>query len=84
MNGNKFLLDTNTILYLLNGDETLADFLFEKQLYISIISEIELLAYKNITQKEQQKIEYFIAELGVINITQEIKNKTIEVKKKIV
>ena len=42
----------------------------------TIISEIELLAYKNITQKEQQKIEQFIAELVVINITQEIKNKT--------
>ena len=31
MNGNKFLLDTNTILYLLNGDKTVADFLFNKQ-----------------------------------------------------
>ena len=29
MNGDKFLLDTNAVLYLLNGDETLADFLFE-------------------------------------------------------
>lgn len=33
MNGNRFLLDTNTVLYLLDldGDETLADFLFEKE-----------------------------------------------------
>lgn len=53
MNGNKLLLDTNTILYLLNGDETLADFLEQKELYISVITELELLSYKNITATEQ-------------------------------
>ncbi len=41
MNGNKFLLDTNTVLYILNGDKTLADFLFEKHLYISIITKLQ-------------------------------------------
>ena len=49
MNGNKLFLDTNIILYLLNGDETLAELLNQKQLYISVITELELLAYKNIT-----------------------------------
>ena len=38
MSGNQLFLDTNIVLYLLNGDETLADFLQEKQLYISIIT----------------------------------------------
>ncbi len=44
MNGNKLFLDTNIILDLLNGDETLAEFLNGKQLYISVITELELLA----------------------------------------
>lgn len=43
MNGNKLFLDTNVILYLLGGDETLAIFLDKKQLYISVITELELL-----------------------------------------
>ena len=73
MNGNNFLLDTNAVLYLLNGDETLADFLFEKQLYISIITEIELLSYKKITAKEQKQIQGFINELEILNINQAIK-----------
>jgi hypothetical protein len=77
MNGNNFLLDTNAVLYLLNGDETLADFLFEKQLYISIITEIELLSYKKITAKEQKQIQGFINELEILNINQAIKNTTI-------
>ncbi len=35
MSGNSLLLDTNTFLYLLAGDETLAEFLNGKKLYIS-------------------------------------------------
>jgi hypothetical protein len=30
MGGNKFLLDTNAILYMPGGDITLSEFLFEK------------------------------------------------------
>ena len=41
MNGNNLFLDTNIILYLLNGDQTLADLLDGKKLYISVITELE-------------------------------------------
>jgi predicted nucleic acid-binding protein len=81
MSGNKFLLDTNAVLYILNGDETLINFLFEKELYISIISEMELLSYRNITEKEKQSLEEFLKELIIINIDEKIKLNTIEVKK---
>ena len=81
MSGNKFLLDTNTVLYILNGDKTLADFLFEKELYLSIISEMELLSYKNISVQENQKIEEFLDEFICVNIDENVKLNTIEVRK---
>lgn len=81
MSGNKLLLDTNAVLYLLNGDETLADFLEGKELYISIITELEILSYKKITEAEQLKISEFLGELIIINITNEIKKITIELRK---
>jgi predicted nucleic acid-binding protein len=81
MSGNKLLLDTNAVLYVLNGDETLANFLFERELYLSIISEMELLGYKNITEKEKQTIEEFLKELIIVNVDEKIKVNTIEVKK---
>jgi len=81
MSGNRFLLDTNAVLYILNGDETLINFLFEKELYLSVISEMELLSYKNITAKEQQTIEQFLSEFTIVNIDEKIKLYTIEVKK---
>ena len=59
MNGNKLLLDTNAVLYLLGGDETLATLLNGKDLYLSIISELELLSYKKISLREQKIITSF-------------------------
>ena len=81
MNGNKILLDTNAVLYILNGDETLTSFLNGKALYLSIISEIELLSYKNISQKELKGVESFLALPTIENISEEIKCKTIEIRK---
>jgi len=81
MSGNSCLLDTNTVLYILNGDETLADFLFEKQLYVSIITEMELLAYKNITAAEEQTIEKFLNDCIILGIDNKTKLNSIDVKK---
>lgn len=55
MSGTKFLLDTNVVLYLLSGDETIAELVNGKQLYISFISELELLGYGEITTLERTK-----------------------------
>lgn len=81
MNGNKYLLDTNAVLYILDGDETLINFLFEKELYLSIISKMKLLSYRDITDKEKQTVEEFLKEFIIINIDEKIKQNTIEVKK---
>jgi len=81
MNGNKLFLDTNIILYLLNGDKTLAEFLNQKQLYISVIIELELLAYKDITNKEEKVIIDFIRQCKVISFNNSIKNETIRIRK---
>ena len=81
MNGNNVLLDTNTILYFLSGDQTVADFIKDKKLFISIISELELLSYKNITTRDYKAITSFIKEIHVENISQEIKEETIRIRK---
>ena len=82
MTGNSLLLDTNTVLYLLAGDETLAEFLNDKKLYISIISELELLGYNKLTTKDIKALKIFIEELQVENISEEIKNITIDIRRR--
>ena len=81
MSGHKLFLDTNIILYLLGGDQTLANFLNQKQLYISIITELELLGYQGITKKEEKVITEFLAQCKVITINNSIKDETIRIRK---
>ena len=81
MSGNKLFIDTNIVLYLLNGDQTLAELLHEKQLYISFITELELLAYQGITKGEQKIIEDFVNQCKVITFNNRIKKETIRVRK---
>ncbi len=57
MSGNDLFLDTNIILYLLNGDTTLADLLDQKRWYLSFITELELLGYNKLTLKDRKIIE---------------------------
>lgn len=81
MNGAKLFLDTNIILYLLNGDETIADFLYQKQLYISVITELELLGYKGINKEEEAVVKEFVSQCKVVNINSKIKETTIDIRK---
>jgi predicted nucleic acid-binding protein len=81
MNGNNFLLDTNTILYLLSGDLALAKLLQDESLYTSIITEMELLSYKKLTAKDLLHIKRFLSEVEILGLSVKIKNRAIQVKR---
>ena len=81
MSGNKYLLDTNAVLYILNGDKALAELLNGEKLYVSIITEMELLSYRDITAKEKQQIKNFLTGFIIVQIDDEIRDQTIEIKK---
>lgn len=82
MNGNSLFLDTNIVLYLLSGDKTITDFLDKKTIYISFITELEVLGFKELTKEQEQKIREFLAETTIIDINSEIKKLVIELRKK--
>jgi len=81
MSGNSIFLDTNIVLYLLSGDETIADFLNNKIVYLSFVTELELLGYKGINASEKLKIESLLAESTIIDINSEIKKIVVELRK---
>ncbi len=82
MSGNRFVLDTNAILYILNGDAALADLLYGERLYASIISEIELLSYPSLSPKEEMQIRDFLSEFEVVSITEAVRDQSSVVRKK--
>lgn len=81
MSGNSLLLDTNTVLYFLEGDQTLADFFKGRKLYISVITELELLSFNNFTQSELKVLTSFIDQLHVENINDQIKSIAIQIRR---
>lgn len=81
MNGNNILLDTNIILYLLSGDQTIADFLNKNHVYVSFVTELELLGFVGLKQDEKLIIEGLLSDCTIIDINSEIKKGVIELRK---
>ena len=80
MNGNSVLIDTNIVLYILSGDKTLSDLLFNKKLYVSFITQLELLSYPNLDKEEKLVIKQFLNDCVIIDINNRIKEEVIKIK----
>lgn len=81
MSGNSLLLDTNVILYFLNGDETLIPLFEGRNLIISIITETELLGYSELSDEELNKTEEFLEICTIINLDTTIKKEAISLRR---
>jgi predicted nucleic acid-binding protein len=82
MNGKELLIDTNIVIYLLNKDDTIAELLRGKQIYISFITELELIGFKNLNSKEEKLIETFLQDCHIIGMNGTIKQHYRELRKK--
>ena len=54
----------------------------QNELAFSVISELELLSFHGITSEEENNIRLFLLNCKEISLTDEIKEKTIEIRKK--
>jgi predicted nucleic acid-binding protein len=72
MNGNRYLLDTNAIIALLQGNETLLQQLKNAQwVGISVISQLEFLVFPNLTDSDKVYFNKFLQRVDVIGLTTE-------------
>ena len=82
MNGDKFLLDTNIIIYLTQKRLKISDFAKkEDNFYISSITYIETLGYPFSSQDEETEITLFCDMFERIFLTKEIEKQTILIRK---
>ena len=81
MNGTDFVADTNALIYLLDGNSCMSPFL-QSKLAFSVISEMELLSLSGITATEESNIKSLLLDCKEISLTGEVKEKTIEIRKK--
>ena len=85
--GIKYLWDTNTAIYYLQqqfpprAEKFLDGLLAETQPCISAITEIELLCWKNATEKDMEVLRNFINDALVIELERPIKLKSAVIRK---
>jgi hypothetical protein len=86
--GLKYLWDTNTVIYYLQKhfspkqEAIMDDIINNFQPAVSVITEIELLCWKNATENDLIILNNFIADCKIFNIGQDVKLKTIEIRKR--
>lgn len=76
----RFVLDTNVILYFLGG--CLADPFPAGAYAISVISELELLAYPGLVSSEEQRIRDFLADVPITDLTPSVKQHAVNLRKR--
>jgi predicted nucleic acid-binding protein len=85
--GVKYLWDTNIAIYFLqqqlppSAEKYIDTLLAESPPCIASITEIELLCWKNATEKDLQVIYQFIHDALVIELDQSIKHRTVSIRK---
>lgn len=76
----KYVLDTNIVLYFLGGQ--LAEPLPLGDCFISIISQIELLSYPQLSSKDEKQIYAFLNEIEIVDLTNPVRDICIDLRKK--
>jgi len=85
--GMNYLWDTNTAIYYLQqqfsplAEKFVDELVASNQPVISAITEIELLCWKTATEKDVALLRNFINDVLVIELEQDIKMKTVELRK---
>jgi predicted nucleic acid-binding protein len=67
MSGNRIFIDTNIIIYHLNGDSTLESLLQGKEVFVSFISKIEFKSQKTFTKEAASIIDRFLSFTHIVH-----------------
>ena len=78
----RILIDTNIFIYLTKGDENVIEFIQDKNISVSFITELELLSFKNIISEEELIIEEILSQFNILNFDENLKKQIILLRKK--
>lgn len=82
MNGNNIVADTNVLIYLLEGKRNVDEYLKNNFIFISVITEIELMGWFNIADADKKVIHSLLKSVTIVDLSQQIKEIAISLKQK--
>ena len=78
----RILIDTNIFIYLTKGDENVIEFIQDKNISVSFITELGLLSFKNIISEEELIIEEILSQFNILNFDENLKKQILFLRKK--
>ncbi len=81
MSGSDYLVDTNVLIHLVNGDEAITEFLQDKIIFISFISEMELLSKPGLSSESIKILQSLIDSCVLVEFNHEIKSEAIKLRR---
>jgi predicted nucleic acid-binding protein len=79
---DNLLIDTNIVIYGLQGFKPVNQLLEQRKISLSFISEIELYSWPNLNEGDTHLIKDFIDTCQIIEYSSQLKKRVIEVRKK--
>ena len=80
--GGNILVDTNLIILGVGGSQSVRELLEGHTLFISVITEIELLSIPFSNESDERLMRDFISNCFIINLDNEVKKQAISIRKK--
>ncbi|HEY8934688.1 MAG TPA: type II toxin-antitoxin system VapC family toxin [Cyclobacteriaceae bacterium] len=81
MSGSDYLVDTNILIHLGNGDESITDFLQGKVLFVSFITEMELLSKPGLSPENIKILKSLIDNCILVEFNHKIKSEAIKLRR---
>lgn len=78
MSGIRVVADTNLLIYVLDGNSKVANYLDGKEVVVSFITELEILGKYGLSQQDKKEIRKILESCLIVDINQEIKNIVID------
>ncbi|HEU5289132.1 MAG TPA: type II toxin-antitoxin system VapC family toxin [Cyclobacteriaceae bacterium] len=82
MNGIDLFVDTNILVNLAEGKKEVDRYLEGNNLFVSVITEIELLGWHKITNQQKGFFQMLLNDCTIVGLTKPVKDLAIELKQK--
>ncbi|MDB5118143.1 MAG: twitching motility protein PilT [Mucilaginibacter sp.] len=80
MSGDSIVIDTSFIINLFNGIAEVQELITNRNLFVSVISEIEVLSFPNLKDTDRALLKNFLSECYIVDIEPAIKDITIDIR----